>query len=394
MTSQILSSRDARFPDFGLYVHWPFCVSKCPYCDFNSHVHSTIDIPAYTAAYLQELTHMRALSVPRSLVSLYFGGGTPSLMPPSLVAAMIQKISELWSFAPQIEITLEANPHSTEIEKFQAFRDAGINRLSIGVQSFDDKTLRFLGRPHSAAEGKKAVQVAQKVFDRVTFDLIYALPDQTLNQWKDVLKEALYYGISHHSLYQLTIEPNTPFERLHQSGKLVLPEDSLQADFYQLTEDVMNEGGYSSYEVSNYAQPGAASQHNILYWNSQDWGAVGPGAHGRVTTKEGRFALRRHRAPTIWQEQCVSQGHAMTHWEKQTALEQAEEYLMMGLRLKEGISLTVFEKIVGTTLPHFVQHENFSFLKEEGFLDVENGMLRATMKGRLCLGTVLKELLL
>ena len=398
MTAEMaLLPHSPTLPRLGLYIHWPFCVSKCPYCDFNSHIAATIDEAAYFAAYAKELKAMRALTGPRILHSIYFGGGTPSLMSGDLVHKLMDAVRSLWPFHETIEITIEANPNSADVQKFRAFQQAGINRVSLGIQALDDQVLSFLGRPHTKAEGLTALAAAQETFTRSTFDLIYARPDQTLAAWEKELNEALRYGTDHLSLYQLTIEPNTPFDRQHARGKLILPPEDLQADFYHLTEEIMGNAGYGSYEISNYAKPGCESRHNLLYWQSQDWGAVGPGAHGRLTTENGRFLFRRHRAPLIWKEKAMAQDphvpELATDLEPLSQIEQAEEYFMMGLRLSTGIEKQAFEDAVGAPFNDFVQSENFMFLQESGFITETPTHLQASLKGRLCLGTLLGELL-
>ncbi len=378
--------------DFGLYIHWPYCVRKCPYCDFNSHVTTSLPEEAYLQAALAELDQLKEWTGFRTLKTIYFGGGTPSLMHPETVAQLIEKAKELYDVDPHIEITLEANPQSVEIEKFRGFQEAGVNRLSLGIQSLEDEALQFLGRPHTAAEGLKAIETAEKIFERYTFDLIYARSHQALSDWERELKRALPLTQGHLSLYQLTIEPNTPFARDHALGRLEIPGEDLSVDFYEKTCQIMEEHGYHAYEVSNYAKPGQASQHNLLYWKSQEWGAVGPGAHGRIHVNGKRHLLRRHRAPEIWMKRAMK-GEGHTHLEPLSEETQAEEAVMMGLRLERGIDLQEIHKILGFNLETYLDQENLAFLTEGGFLEGKKDVLRATSKGRLCLNTVCTELL-
>ncbi len=325
---------------FGIYVHWPFCLAKCPYCDFNSHVRERIDQDAWQEAYLRSIDYTAALTPGRQVRSIYFGGGTPSLMQPQTVAAIIDRIQSRWAVANDIEITLEANPTSVEAEKLRGFRDAGVNRVSLGVQALNDADLKFLGRKHSAAEAIRAVQIAGNIFDRFSFDLIYARPGQTLEAWRQELEQALQYAQGHMSLYQLTIERGTPFQQDYAQKKFIMPEEDLAADFYSLTQDIMEAHGLPAYEVSNHARPGEESRHNLVYWHYGDYAGIGPGAHGRLTLDGKKFATSEHRVPEIWLENVKAQGKGAHPFEEVPPEEQFTEGLMMGLRLREGVSLS------------------------------------------------------
>lgn len=291
------SAADDSQAGFGLYIHWPFCQSKCPYCDFNSHVRETIDQARWRSALLQELAYFASRTQGRRLSSVFFGGGTPSLMAPDTVGALLECLPQYWQLAENLEVTLEANPTSTEAEKFAAYRAAGVNRLSLGVQSFDDEALAFLGRRHSAAEARQAIALARRHFPRFSFDLIYARPGQNLSAWEAELQTALQEGTEHISLYQLTIEPNTVFHGDWRRGELQLPPEERQARLYERTADILKPAGLLGYEISNYARPGAESCHNLVYWRTGDYLGIGPGAHGRLTLDGQRYALRQHRAP-------------------------------------------------------------------------------------------------
>jgi putative oxygen-independent coproporphyrinogen III oxidase len=326
--------------DFGVYVHWPFCAQKCPYCDFNSHVRfGGIDEPRFLAAYLRELEHTAALTGPREVASIFFGGGTPSLMQPRTVAAILDRIAELWSITPGAEITLEANPGSVEAERFAGYAHTGVNRVSLGVQSLRDDILKSLGRIHTAAEALAALKVASAHFDRVSFDLIYARPRQTVDDWRHELGEALALARGHLSLYQLTIEPETPFAALHAAGKLVIPESEEALALYEVTQELTGAAGLPAYEISNHAAPGEESRHNLLYWRYGEYAGCGPGAHGRLVFGGARHATSTERTPERWAELVERQGHGWVEQEPVSLAEQADEMLLMGLRLSEGIDL-------------------------------------------------------
>ncbi len=333
-----------------LYVHWPFCLAKCPYCDFNSHVRERIDQRRFAAALRTELAWEAARLGPRPLGSIFFGGGTPSLMAPETVADIIDAARRLFVATDDIEITLEANPTSVEAGRLAAFAAAGVNRASLGVQSLREESLRLLGRQHDAAQAVAALGLARKTFPRVSFDLIYARPGQTLADWRAELHEALALAADHLSLYQLTIEPGTAFEGLHRRGGIVLPDDDDAAALYDATAEAAARFGLLAYEVSNYARPGAESRHNLAYWRYGDYAGIGPGAHGRLMLGGTLLATRRHRAPEVWAERVERQGHATTHEEVLSPRERAREMLLMGLRLTEGIERTRFAARTGLPL--------------------------------------------
>lgn len=324
-----------------VYIHWPYCLKKCPYCDFNSHVTQSVDHDRWRAMYEREIAAYAAMSGRRSVASVFFGGGTPSLMQPQTVETVLAAIARHWPVAPDCEITLEANPTSIEAEKFRAFRAAGINRVSIGVQSLRNDALRFLGREHSAAEALKALEIANAVFDRTSFDLIYARPGQTATQWREELAEALPYAKGHLSLYQLTIEPGTQFKTLRDSGRLAELDGDLAADLYEMTQDMTASAGLPAYEISNHAAAGQESRHNLTYWRYGDYIGIGPGAHGRLTLENGsKIATRAHKAPELWMRRVAENGHGAGPFDHLSKITQAEERLMMGLRLREGVDIT------------------------------------------------------
>jgi oxygen-independent coproporphyrinogen-3 oxidase len=325
---------------FAVYVHWPFCAAKCPYCDFNSHVrHAGWDEQRFLNAYKAEITATRSRTGPRRVHSIFFGGGTPSLMQPTTTAAILEAIASAWTIEPGAEVTLEANPNSVEAARFNDFRAAGINRVSIGVQSLDPAQLAALGRIHSVDESLAAIDVARRAFDRFSFDLIYARPKQTLEAWRGELAAALNRAGDHLSLYQLTIEPQTPYEALHRAGKLALPDDDTARAFYDLTQDMTAARGLAAYEISNHAQPGAESRHNLVYWRYGFYAGIGPGAHGRLPVGGARMATMTERHPEAWRDAVLENGHAWTTDTPLEAEEQADEALLMGLRLLEGLPL-------------------------------------------------------
>jgi oxygen-independent coproporphyrinogen-3 oxidase len=338
-------TEDWRNGGFGLYVHWPFCQAKCPYCDFNSHVVSRIDQSAWAAAYLKELDRVAAETPGRVLNSVFFGGGTPSLMHPDTVAAVIQSIRGHWAMANDLEITLEANPGSVEAGRFSGYRDAGVTRISMGIQALNDPDLKRLGRIHSVQEARAAFDIARSCFDRVSFDLIYGRQDQTLDAWQAELSEALSMAVDHVSLYQLTVEEGTAFGDRYARGKLAgLPDDDLSADMYQLTQDVAADFGFPSYEVSNHARPGAECRHNQIYWRYGDYAGIGPGAHGRLTVEGNRLATECTRMPGEWLNAVSAEtGESLRY--NLSGAEQAEEYLIMGLRLRSGIDTDRYERL-------------------------------------------------
>jgi putative oxygen-independent coproporphyrinogen III oxidase len=380
---------DWRHGGFGLYVHWPFCEAKCPYCDFNSHVVRKIDQKAWVRAYISELDRVANETPDRVLNSIYFGGGTPSLMDPDTVAAVIDVAQSHWSGANDIEITLEANPSSVESGKFQGFKQAGVNRISMGIQALNDTDLRRLGRIHTVSEARAAFDIARSCFDRVSFDLIYARQDQTLEQWQAELTSALSMAIDHLSLYQLTIEQGTAFADRYAVGKLRgLPSDDSAADMYHATQDICEAHGMPAYEVSNHAKPGSESRHNLIYWNYGDYVGIGPGAHARLTLGGTRYAIEAPLAPQRWL-QSVEKGSGEKLRSALNPLEHAEEYLMMGLRVNTGLDLDRYQRILGTPLPA----EKIDHLVEIGMVEVENQILRTTEDGRAVLNAVIRHLL-
>jgi putative oxygen-independent coproporphyrinogen III oxidase len=374
---------------FGVYVHWPFCLAKCPYCDFNSHVrHGGIVQGKFLAAYLAELTHFASLAPHRVVSSIFFGGGTPSLMAPETVAAILDRIAELWPIAADAEITLEANPTSVEAGRFAGYRAAGVNRVSLGVQSLDDASLKALGRKHTSDEALAALAIAKQKFERVSFDLIYALQGQTLPAWRDELTRALTHAQDHLSLYQLTIEEGTPFAALHASGALKVPEGEQAEEFYLLTQELCDSAGLPSYEVSNHARPGAESRHNLLYWRGHDYAGVGPGAHSRITRDDGKHAIAIRKSPEAWIDAVAASGHGIEQDERLSPQNSADEYLLMGLRLAEGIDVTRLKAIDGRKL----DDARLQQLEAQGLVKRTPGRLRATDTGRLVLDRLIVEL--
>ena len=370
---------------FGLYVHWPFCAAKCPYCDFNSHVGGSIDHTRWKAAFLSEIARLGGETGGRVLNSIFFGGGTPSLMAPDTVGAIIEAAEGIWRFANDVEITLEANPTSVEAGRFGGFRDAGVNRVSVGVQALNDDDLRRLGRLHSAAEARRAVDIAASTFERFSFDLIYARQDQTLANWRTELPQALDMADGHLSLYQLTIEPGTAFGDRLAAGRLDgLPDEDIQANLYAATQDICAAHGLPAYEVSNHARAGEESRHNLIYWRSGDWAAVGPGAHGRLTLSGRRFATETPRAPAAWLEQVEASGNGEVARRAISKSDQQDEFLMMGLRLAEGVRLADAD-------PDYLLKINR--LREIDVVELTQDGLRLTQRGRPLLNAVLRDLL-
>lgn len=330
----------ANEPGFGVYVHWPFCLQKCPYCDFNSHVrHVAIDEDRFANAFVREIETTATLTGARDVSSIFLGGGTPSLMKPSTVERIIESIGRVWRLMPDAEITLEANPSSVEAERFRGYRAAGVNRVSLGVQSLRDEDLKKLGRLHNAREALEAIETARGTFNRFSFDLIYARPAQTLAEWQTELDQALSIGSDHLSLYQLTIEPGTPFARLHDAGKLTPPPAQQAFDLYALTGDLTSAAGLACYETSNYARPGQESRHNLIYWRYGEYAGVGPGAHGRIVSKSHRYATSTELQPERWLSTVEADGHGRVETAALSRAEQADEMLLMGLRLAEGVNL-------------------------------------------------------
>ena len=374
---------------FGIYIHWPFCKAKCPYCDFNSHVRASIDQSEWQSAYLAEIDRTAAETGPRVVRSVFFGGGTPSLMEPGLVSSILERISARWSLANDVEITLEANPTSVEAGRFLGYQDAGVNRLSLGIQSLDDTDLRLLGRQHSATEALAALDLARRTFERISCDLIYARQNQTMPAWESELSQILSLGPDHLSLYQLTIEDGTAFARLHAEGKLRgLPDEDLAADMYLRTAEICAEAGLSAYEVSNYAKTGSEARHNLVYWRMGDYAGIGPGAHGRLTLPDGRVATSTHRSPELWLSSVRTEGTGEVARESLSGEDRAIEYLMMSLRLAEGSDLARFAALRGACL----QEERLNPLIEQGFLTRTGSWIQATSTGRLILNRLLLEL--
>lgn len=375
---------------FGVYVHWPFCLAKCPYCDFNSHVrHGGWDEAAYLAAYRRELQHMAALAPAREVKSIFFGGGTPSLMKPETVGGIINEIAALWTLSKDCEITLEANPTSVESGRFAGYRAAGVNRVSLGVQSLDATDLATLGRKHTVDEALDAVALAMRHFERVSFDLIYARPGLDVPRWREELKRALDFGPSHLSLYQLTIEPGTTYEQLYAAGKIILPEEELARALYDVTQEVCEGHGLPAYEVSNHARPGQESRHNLIYWRYGEYAGVGPGAHGRLYTEVGRRALASERNPEAWRDGVLRNGHAIVSDETLLGENEADEFLLMGLRLREGIDPTRYTRLAGRP----VDSGQIARLSEAGLVELTpQGRLRVTREGFPVLNAVVAEL--
>ena len=371
-----------------LYLHWPFCKSKCPYCDFNSHVRSHIDESAWEKAFLLELERARALTGPRQLNSIFFGGGTPSLMNPLLVERIINQSLNLWTADKRTEITLEANPTSIEMENFKALGQAGINRVSIGVQAFHEKDLHFLGREHSTYQAIKAIQLAQTIFKRVSFDLIYARPEQTLSAWEEELTQALAFDTEHLSLYQLTIEQGTAFAHQYSRQEFCLPEENLATDLYELTVEKLAKKGLQIYEISNFAKPGQESRHNLAYWTYQDYVGIGPGAHGRLTLASGnKVATRQFKAPETWLKK-VGEGSGTQENLSLQPQEQAFEQLMMGLRLFRSFDLA--------SLPipwaQLIDPQKLHHLTSQGLIHYQGSLIDLAPSARLCLNEVLRYL--
>ena len=375
---------------FAVYVHWPFCLSKCPYCDFNSHVrHGGIDEARFVRAYETEIAAAAARAPGRTVSSIFFGGGTPSLMQPSSVQAILDCIANHWTVTSDVEVTLEANPTSVEAARLRAFRAAGVNRVSLGVQSLDDATLKELGRLHTAQEALDAVAVARSIFARYSFDLIYARPRQTLEAWAAELRRAIDEAAEHLSLYQLTIEPDTPFFGLHKAGKLIVPDEDLARDLYDLTQAICTDAGLPAYEVSNHARLGAECRHNLVYWRGHDYAGVGPGAHGRLTIDGRRVATATEKRPEAWLMRVEGSGSGFTVEEKLTSGEAADEYLLMGLRLAEGIEPQRYAAFSG----HPLDEARIAALGAEGMVEATpDGRLRVTRAGFPVLDAVVADL--
>lgn len=387
--SQVVLAEDWQQGGFAIYIHWPFCQAKCPYCDFNSHVAREIDQSRWLRAYLAEIDRYAALTQGRVLTSIFFGGGTPSLMNPDIVHGVLDRIRQHWPRANDLEVTLEANPGSVEAGRFKAYAEAGVSRVSMGIQALNDTDLQRLGRIHSTAEAMAAFDVARRQFERVSFDLIYARQDQTLDAWKTELRQALGMAIDHLSLYQLTIEDGTAFGDRYARGKLRgLPPDDLSADMYQVTQDICEDAGFVTYEVSNHARPGAESRHNRVYWRYGDYVGVGPGAHGRLTLNSQRYATEAWSNPGKWLD-IVDRGFGEKERTVLAAEDQASEFLMMGLRLAEGIDPLRYKALAGQALPQ----DRLEHLRDLGMIETSPGNLKVTRQGRMVLNAILAELL-
>jgi putative oxygen-independent coproporphyrinogen III oxidase len=376
---------------FGVYVHWPFCLAKCPYCDFNSHVrHSPPDQTRYLAAFKREIAHRAALAPGRKATSIFFGGGTPSLMAPDTVAGILAAIDDGWGIAEGAEITLEANPTSVEAERFRGYRAAGVNRLSIGVQALNDADLKSLGRMHSVKEALEAVKIAASVFERFSFDLIYGRsPDQTPDAWRQELETAIAHTAEHLSLYQLTIEPDTAFAALHRAGKLKIPDEALGRALWDVTQEITEKHGMPAYEISNHARQGAESRHNLVYWRYQEYAGVGPGAHGRLVIDGKRMAQSTEKAPEAWLTAVERDGFGLIENEALNPEEQGDEMLVMGLRLREGIDLTRYQTLSG----RIINPKQVEFLESQGFVErVGDKRLRVTSAGFPVLDAIVADL--
>jgi oxygen-independent coproporphyrinogen-3 oxidase len=377
-------------PAFGVYVHWPFCLSKCPYCDFNSHVrHAAIDEERFARAFAREIATTAARAPGRTVSSIFLGGGTPSLMKPETVGAILDAIGKHWSVASDVEVSLEANPTSVEATRFLGYRAAGVNRVSLGVQALDDASLKALGRLHSAREALDAVAIARKAFDRYSFDLIYARPAQTTQAWTEELRFAISEAAEHLSLYQLTIEPDTPFAGLHAAGKLVIPDEANARALYDTTQEVCAALGLPAYEISNHARSGAECRHNLIYWRGDEYAGIGPGAHGRLDVDGVRRATATEKRPESWMMRVETLGHGVITDDELTSEERADEYLLMGLRLREGIDPQRYRALAGRSLAQ----DRIDGLRDEGVISVDtDGRLRVTQDGFPVLDAVVADL--
>ncbi len=383
------TARAANDPAFGVYVHWPFCLSKCPYCDFNSHVRrDKPDETRFVRTIERELEYVAGQIGARTVDTIFFGGGTPSLMAPKTVNAILAAIAQRWPIAAGAEITLEANPTSVEADNFRGYRTAGVNRVSLGVQSLDDAALKFLGRLHTADEALAAVKIAQATFPRVSIDLMYARPGHTPGAWQAELTRALDIGTEHLSLYQLTIEADTPFAALHRTGKLVVPEGEVGRALWDVTQAACDRAGVPAYEISNHARPGAECRHNLVYWRYREYAGVGPGAHGRIGIDGARRATATERNPERWLTAVEARGHGFTTDEALSGGEQADELLLMGLRLREGIDVKRYEALCGRAL----DAERVSTLTAEGLIEVRMGKLCVTAAGFPLLDAIVADL--
>jgi oxygen-independent coproporphyrinogen-3 oxidase len=382
---------------FGLYVHWPFCLSKCPYCDFNSHVAERVDQEVWRGALLRELDHYARRIPDRTLTSIFFGGGTPSLMDPATTAEIIEAARRHWRCVNDLEITLEANPGTVDADRFAAIRAAGVTRLSMGVQALNERDLKFLGRRHDVAEARTAWRAAAKIFPRVSFDLIYARPQQTTAAWRAELDEALRevadHGITHLSLYQLTMEQGTAMYEAHRRGDFALPDEDTSAALFEMTQEACARAGYPAYEISNHAKDGDVCRHNLTYWRGGDYVGVGPGAHGRLTIDGHARATRQVKAPALWLKRVAAEGHGTQEEEVLAPESRAEELVMVGLRLADGLDKARFARLAGRPLAEVIAADAVGHLIAEGFLEDTPAALSATPKGRLALNAVLRAIL-
>jgi oxygen-independent coproporphyrinogen-3 oxidase len=383
-----MNLRSEEAPGLALYIHWPFCVSKCPYCDFNSHVRETVDQERWKTALLQDLAYEHERAPDGRIASIFFGGGTPSLMPPDTVAALIEAAENAWGFADRVEITLEANPSSVEASRFGDIGKAGVNRVSLGLQALDDEALRFLGRAHGVDEGLAALATAQSAFRRVSFDLIYGLPGQSEAAWEAELARALSFGAGHLSLYQLTIEPGTRFAALVAKGALQPADPDEMAALYERTQAMTEAAGLPAYEISNHARPGEESRHNLAYWRYQPYLGIGPGAHGR----RGGCATQRHRKPENWLAALARNGHGIAEETEIAPADRVTEALLMGLRLREGVDLAALGAIADLAPEEIVNMAVIRRLEQHGLVALEQGRLRATRSGMLLLDGILAEI--
>jgi putative oxygen-independent coproporphyrinogen III oxidase len=383
----LIQSYDAGF---GVYVHWPFCTAKCPYCDFNSHVrHVKVNQQLYIDAFKREMKHMASIAPNRVVNTIFLGGGTPSLMDPATVAAILDAISGYWTVASDVEVTLEANPTSVEAERFRGYKAAGVNRISMGIQALNDVDLKALGRTHSVEEAMQAVSTASSIFERYSFDLIYARPNQTVEAWSKELHLAIERAATHLSLYQLTIEDDTPFKKLYTAGKLILPDEETSRQLYDITQEICDKHNLPSYEISNYARKGSECRHNMVYWRYGEYAGVGPGAHGRLVTQKGRAAFAIEKNPEKWLDYVAQDGHGIVEEEQLSLEAQGDEFLLMGLRLVEGIDPKRFTALSGRKL----DDERIADLVAEKLVEVTNeGRIRVTLTGFPVLDAVVADL--
>jgi oxygen-independent coproporphyrinogen-3 oxidase len=374
-----------------LYVHWPFCKSKCPYCDFNSHVVDSVDAQQWLTAYKKELDHYRELlPPPQEISTIYFGGGTPSLMPKATLEGILEHIDKHWKVSTDIEITLEANPTSSSANLFKSLRNSGVNRLSIGIQALNDKDLTFLGREHNSKEARETLENAAKHFDNYSFDLIYARPEQSIENWENELLDAFKYTSKHLSLYQLTIEKGTPFYKLYKEQAFELPDEDSAARMYELTEEILEDKAFYNYEISNYAKKGYESQHNLNYWRYNDYLGIGPGAHSRLSLDNSKYALTALYEPKKWLNSAIYKENAQQQKIKLTKEETMEEFVLMGLRTTEGVDRERFSTLFGQDILNIVQKNNVNTLKEEKLIEINKSRISTTKAGKLLLNKIIQ----